>query len=138
VGACLRRAVLERLFHNLLAGGIGYALLLYVAASAWLEKAPVAGWQRRVAVGAVVVVAALWIVRSGEMGFQLRDTAWDYRVEWTDRFEELGAKQEQTDVLQQMKTAALTRTPADPRRDPAWTYLLWERRFRRSVAPPPH
>jgi hypothetical protein len=121
-----------------LAGGIGYALLVYVAAAAWLEGASAAGWPRRVAVGTVAIVAALWMVRSGEMWFQLRDTAWDYRVEWTDRFEELGAKQEQTDVLQQMKTAALTRTPADPRRDPAWTYLLWERRFRRSVAPPPH
>ena len=119
-----------------LAGGIGYALLLYVAASAWLEHAPAAGWGRRLAVGAVVVVAALWIVRSGEMGFQLRDTAWDYRVEWTDRFEELGAKQEQTEVLAQMKAAALARTPADPRRDPAWTYLLWERRFHRSPEAP--
>jgi hypothetical protein len=119
-----------------LAGGVGYALLLYVAAAAWLEKAPRAGWQRRLAVGTVVVVAAVWIVRSGEIWFQLRDTAWDYRVEWTDRFEELGAKQEQTRVLAEMKAAALARTPADPRNDPAWTYLLWERRFRRSVASP--
>ena len=118
-----------------LAGGIGYALLVYVAAAAWLEHTP-AGWQRRLAIGTVAVVAALWIIRSGEMWFQLRDTAWDYRVEWTDRFEELGAKQEQTDVLRRMKTAALARTPADPRHDPAWTYLLWERRFRRSAEPP--
>ena len=117
-----------------LAGGIGYALLLYVAAAAWLENAPPAGWQRRIAVGAVGVLAAAWIVRSGEMGAQLRDTAWDYRVEWTDRFEELGAKQEQTKVLAEMKAAALARRPADPRRDPAWTYFLWERRFRRSAA----
>jgi hypothetical protein len=116
-----------------LAGGIGYALLLYVALAAWLEKMPAARRPRRAIVVLVTIVAAAWIVRSAEMGFQLRDTAWDYRVEWTDRFEELGAKQEQTAVMDEMRATALARTPADPRLDPGWTYVLWERRFRRST-----
>jgi hypothetical protein len=115
-----------------LPGGIGYALLLYVAIASWLEKSPAAGWRRRVAAAVVTAVAAVWVVRGGEMWFQLRDTAWDYHVEWTDRFEELGGKQESTDLLKELRSEALARTPADPRLDPAWTYLVFERRFHRS------
>jgi hypothetical protein len=114
-----------------LAGGIGYALLLYVACASWLEKRSNVTWQRRAVTGVIALVAAAWVVRSAETFFQLRDLAWDYRTEWTERFEELGARQEQTALLQQLRTAALAETPADPRRDPAWTYVLFERRFRR-------
>lgn len=124
-----------------LAGGIGYALLLYVASASWLEAAsatataarPDTGWQRLAVTGVSALLAAAWVIRSGETFFQLRDLAWDYRIEWTERFEELGARQEQTVLLQQLRTAALAETPADPRRDPAWTYFLFERRFRRAT-----
>jgi hypothetical protein len=119
-----------------LAGGIGYALLLFVACAAWLEKAPVAEGRRRVVTGVVTIVALAWVVRGGEMFFQLRDTAWDYRLEWTERLNELSAAREQTELMEQLRKAALSRTPADPRRDPAWTYFLFERRFRRSVEAP--
>jgi len=115
-----------------LAGGVGYALLLYVACAAWLDAAT---W-RRTGAAVVAIVAAVWLIRSGEMFFQLRDLAWDYRTEWTERFEELGARQEQTALLHQLRAAALAKTPADPRRDPAWTYFLFERRFRRAPAAP--
>lgn len=123
-----------------LAGGIGYALLLYVACASWLDpayaKAPAgkhaaATW-RRASRAVIALVAVGWVLRSGETFFQLRDLAWDYRTEWTERFEELGARQEQTALLHQLRAAALEKTPADPRRDPAWTYFLFERRFRRS------
>jgi hypothetical protein len=118
-----------------LAGGIGYALLLYVAMASWL--APAAARSQRTVVRAVMaLVAAAWVIRSGETFFQLRDLAWDYRTEWTERFEELGARQEQTVLLQQLRRAALAETPADPRRDPAWTYFLFERRFRRTPDAP--
>ena len=113
-----------------LAGGIGYALLLYVAVASWLERTAVR-WQRTVVTGVIAALAAAWLIRSAEMYFQLRDLAWDYRTEWTERFEELGARQEQTALLNQLRTAALAKMPADPRRDPAWTYVLFERRFRR-------
>lgn len=122
-----------------LAGGVGYALLLYVACASWLEQPAfatagqhAAGWQRTTVTAVVVLVAAGWVLRSGETFFQLRDLAWDYRTEWTERFEELGARQEQTALMEQLRSAALAETPADPRRDPAWTYFLFERRFRRS------
>jgi hypothetical protein len=115
------------------AGGIGYALLLYVACSSWLESpAATAPRWRATVTAAIALVAAGWVIRSGETFFQLRDLAWDYRTEWTERFEELGARQEQTALLEQLRAAALAETPADPRRDPAWTYVLFERRFRRS------
>ena len=114
-----------------LAGGIGYALLLYVAIASWLEPAAVK-WLRTAVTVTIALVAAAWVIRSGETFFQLRDLAWDYRTEWTERFDELGARQEQTVLLQQLRRAALAKTPADPRRDPAWTYFLFERRFRRS------
>ena len=124
-----------------LAGGIGYALLLYVACASWLEfpgtpeGAPYENsgdrWRRTTVTAVIAIVAAAWVIRSGETFFQLRDLAWDYRTEWTERFEELGARQEQTALLDHLRTAALAQTPADPRRDPAWTYFLFERRFRR-------
>ena len=114
-----------------LPGGIGYALLLYVAIASWLEPAAVK-WLRTAVTVVIALVAAAWVIRSGETFFQLRDLAWDYRTEWTERFDELGARQEQTVLLQQLRRAALAKTPADPRRDPAWTYFLFERRFRRS------
>jgi hypothetical protein len=79
----------------------------------------------------VALVAALWVVRSAETWFQLRDTAWDYHVEWTDRFVELGGAQNSTDLMRELRTTALSTTPADVRRDPAWTYVLFERRFHR-------
>jgi hypothetical protein len=116
-----------------LAGGIGYALLLYVACSAVLEK------HRRtsVAVSVVTVVAAVWIVRSAETWFQLRDTAWDYHVEWTDRFVEMGGARNSTALMSELRATALARTPADVRHDPAWTYFLFERRFHRDPQTPP-
>ena len=126
-----------------LAGGIGYALLLYVACASWLEfpgtpeGAPYehsgGRWRRTTVTAVIALVVAAWVIRSGETFFQLRDLAWDYRTEWTERFEDLGARQEQTALLHELRAAALAETPADPRRDPAWTYLLFERRFRRST-----
>ena len=121
-----------------LAGGFGYALLLYVALTSLLEKTG-AGAARRVATGVVTVVAVLWIARSAETWFQLRDTAWDYHVEWTDRFVELGGARNSTNLMQELRTTALAKTPADVRIDPAWTYFLFERRFHpltRATLPP--
>ena len=119
-----------------LAGGIGYALLLYVACASWLDDPPAR--LKRTSTAIIALVAVAWVIRSGETFFQLRDLAWDYRTEWTERFEELGARQEQTALLHQLRAAALEKTPADPRRDPAWTRVLFERRFRRYrlMAPP--
>ena len=113
-----------------LAGGIGYALLLYVAVGSWLDR-PGSGRGRQVVTGVVTLVAALWVVRSAETWFQLRDTAWDYHVEWTDRFVELGGAQNSTDLMRELRTTALSKTPADVRFDPPWTYFLFERRFHR-------
>jgi hypothetical protein len=79
----------------------------------------------------VTLVAAVWVIRSAETWFQLRDTAWDYHVEWTDRFVELGGAQNSTDLMRELRTTALSKTPADVRLDPAWTYFLFERRFHR-------
>jgi hypothetical protein len=57
----------------------------------------------------------------------LRDTAWDYRLEW-DRAEAVNAGR-QNQVIGRMRQSALSRTPADAERDPRWTYRLFERRF---------
>lgn len=118
-----------------LAGGIGYALLLYVASASWLERTVDHPGQRRITKAIMTLVAVLWVVRSGETWFQLRDTAWDYHVEWTDRFVELGGEQNPTNLMRELRTTALAKTPADVRLDPAWTYVLFERRFHRSTAP---
>ena len=113
-----------------LPAGIGYALLLYVALAALLERGPRRAWQRVLVLGVVGVIAAAWTVRSGETFFQLRDAAWDSHLEWTDRYDQLGgAAQPQTGTLLALRSAALGSTPDDPRGDPAWTYMLFERRF---------
>jgi hypothetical protein len=113
-----------------LAGGIGYALLLYVAVGSCLDR-PGSGRGRHVLIGVVTLVAALWVIRSAETAFQLRDTAWDYHVEWTDRFVELGGARNSTDLMRELRATALSKTPADVRLDPAWSYFLFERRFHR-------
>jgi hypothetical protein len=60
------------------------------------------------------------------------DAAWENHQEWTTRYEELGGlTRPQTDVLMLLRTAAVAQTPADPRRDPAWSYTLFEREFER-------
>lgn len=116
-----------------LSAGVGYVLLLHVAATSLMDWRPAHGWMRIAARGALVLLAAGWVVRSGELLFQLRDTAWDYHLEWTVRFTEKGgATEERTVVFQALQEEALRRTPADPRTDPAWTYALFERRFKRS------
>jgi len=113
-----------------LSAGVGYALLLYVALSALLERVPARGWRRGLVACSIGVVAAAWIVRSAETYFSLRDTAWDYHLEWTDRYADLGGTtQPQTELLTSLRAAALSLTPDDPRLDPAWSYALFERRF---------
>jgi hypothetical protein len=115
-----------------LSAGVGYALLLYVAVGALMERMPGDGWTRRVVSGALVLLAAAWVVRSGETFLQLRDTAWDYHLEWTARFTEKGgATEDRTELFMALQKEALRQTPADPRIDPAWTYALFERRFAR-------
>jgi hypothetical protein len=115
-----------------LTAGVGYALLVYVTVARLLDDGlPHPEWRRRFVYCAVAAIAVAWIVRSAETYFQLRDSAWDLHLEWTDRYAELGGTtQPQTELLRTLRTAALSSTPDDPRRDPAWTYALFERRFR--------
>ena len=113
-----------------LSAGVGYSLLLYVALAALLERDPGAKWKRVLVTGGICAIAAGWILRSGESYFQLRDAAWDAHLEWTDRYEALGGPtQPQIGTLLALKSAALESIPDDPRRDPPWTYSIFERRF---------
>ena len=117
-----------------LSAGVGYALLVYVAASALMDWRPARHWVRLASRCALIVIAAGWIIRSGELLFQLRDTAWDYHLEWTARFSEKGGSTEdRTAVFEALRKEALSQVPADPRTDPGWTYVLFERRFTRSA-----
>lgn len=113
-----------------LSSGIGYALLVFVALATILERLPASGLKRAALIGVVCVLAIAWTTRTAELYAQLRDTAWDYHLEWTDRYAELGGTaQPQTELLTSLRSAALGTTPDDPRRDPGWTYVLFERRF---------
>lgn len=112
--------------------GTGYALLVFVALATMLERMPRAGLGRAATIGFVSVLAVAWTMRTAELYAQLRDTAWDYRLEWTDHFEDLGGPaQPQTELLTSLRAAAVSKSPADPRRDPAWTFALFERRYDR-------
>jgi len=115
-----------------LSAGIGYALLLYVALTATFDRLQeTAGWRRASVIGLVCALAVAWNLRVVEAYAQLRDTAWDYHSEWTERWADLGGTQPQTELLKALRADALRSMPADPRRDPAWTFALFERRFSR-------
>jgi len=106
--------------------GIGYAMLVYVCASALLERR--AGkWQTITAGVFVAVLGACWLVRTAERYVSLRDMAWDYRLEW-DR-EAAVETVKVSRIVAQMRASAMKRVPADARRDPVWTYKVFERRY---------
>ena len=107
-----------------LPAGIGYAMVTYVAVSALLERVRSG---RHFVLALVAALVLCWSIRSAEMYVALRDTAWDYRLEW-DRSEAVSAGR-QNQVIARMRQAALSHTPADAERDPRWTYILFERRF---------
>ncbi len=123
--------------------GLGYAMLVFVATATLLHgrfdagSLPERRFLRRAAVAVGVPVLAIgWLVRNGEAYFQVRDMAWENHQEWTTRFEELGGySRPQTDMLQMLRSDALARVPVDPRRDPEWTYTLFEREFERPAEP---
>lgn len=105
--------------------GIGYAMMLYVALSAMLDRTASRRWG--IPVGAVVIaLISAWSIRTGEAYFALRDVAWDYHLEWTEREEAIRANHP---ITERLRASALKRRPPDPRQDPVWTYTLFERRF---------
>jgi hypothetical protein len=115
-----------------LSAGVGYALLLYVALTVMFDRLQeTGGWRRASVVGLVCALALAWNLRVVEAYVQLRDTAWDYHSEWTERYADLGGSQPQTELLTALRDDALRSMPGDPRRDPAWTFALFERRFSR-------
>jgi hypothetical protein len=113
--------------------GLGYALLVYVAFSAMLERST-SRLVRAMAVALVAVLGVCWSIRTAEMYVALRDTAFDYHLEWTDRWEQF-AGGAQGPIVERLRASALERYPADVRRDPLWTFKLFERRFEPLVDP---
>jgi hypothetical protein len=130
-----------------LSAGVGYAMLVYVAVAAVLEGGPAGrpegrplreragrrGIGLKLARACVIAIAAGWLIRTGELYFQLRDAGWENYQEWTTRYEELGGTtRPQTDLLMLLRNEALAHVADDPRNDPAWTYVLFEREFERN------
>ena len=115
-----------------LPAGIGYAMLVYVAVSALLDR--VRPGRLPLVIAVVTVLGLCWSIRSAEMYVALRDTAWDYRQEW-DRREAIRAGK-QNRVIGRMRQSALSRPPVDAERDPRWTYILFERRFSPAAGEP--
>ena len=109
-----------------LPAGIGYAMLAYLAVRALLERER-HGWHSLVVVPVIVILGFIWTIRTAEMFVALRETAWDFHQEW-DRPEAVAAA-EQNPQVAQMRLTVLKYRPADPHRDPLWTYHLFERRF---------
>jgi phycobilisome linker polypeptide len=107
--------------------GIGYGMLVYVAVSALLHGATTR-WVRIPAIAVTAVLGICWSIRTAEMYVALRDTAFDYHLEWTDRWEQFagGAR---GPIIDRLRASALERYPNDVRRDPLWTFQLFERRF---------
>jgi hypothetical protein len=116
--------------------GVGYAMLVYVAVAAVLERVPARRAGLVLSNACVAIIAVGWLVRTGEAYVQMRDAAWENYQEWTTRYEELGGfTRPQTDILTMLRSSALEVAPEDPRRDPRWTYVLFEREFERAASP---
>jgi hypothetical protein len=108
--------------------GVGYAMLVYVAAARLLHPIGAVSRSTILATACCALVAAGWVTRVGETIFALRDAGWENHQEWTTRYVELGGlTRPQTDVLLELRRQALAHPPDDPRRDPAWSYLLFQR-----------
>jgi hypothetical protein len=107
-----------------LPAGIGYAMVTYVAVSTLLERER---FGRRFVLATIAALTLCWSIRSAEMYVALRDTAWDYRLEW-DRGDAVNAGR-QNQVIARMRQLSVSRPPDDAERDPRWTYILFERRF---------
>lgn len=109
-----------------LPAGFGYAMLVYVGFSAFLDRQP--SGRRAVAVAAAVVILGVcWSIRTVEMYTALKDTAWDYHLEWSR--DDARAAAAQSPTVARLRASALEHRPADAQRDPVWTYALFERRF---------
>lgn len=107
--------------------GIGYAVLLAVALPALWERPRELRWGRWLAGAIVILLAGVWTVRDAETWLRVRDTAWETYLEWTDRYDSLGASRPHTELLDGLRSSVMTRVPDDPRDDPSWTYVIFER-----------
>jgi len=119
-----------------ISAGVGYAMLVYVAVAAVLERPPVHRVGLVLANACIAIIAAGWVLRTGETYVRMRDAAWaNYQV-WMSRYEDLGGfTRPQTDILAMLRKAALERAPEDPRNDSEWTYTLFEREYERGENP---
>ncbi len=106
--------------------GVGYAMLAYVTLSSFLERRG-PRWQTISVAVLVAFLGACWLTRAAEKYVSLRDMAWDYHLEWDRGSAEEAVKT--SPIVARMRAAALKRVPADARRDPAWTYKVFERRY---------
>lgn len=124
-----------------LTAGLGYVVLVYVAIAQLLERTaavsatrggpPAPRWPnvtRSYAVTALIAgLAGLWTCRAIEAHFQLRDAAWEAHLEWKNQFGDKPAGPPGS-VVERLRSVAL-QPPADPRSEPEWTHLYFERKF---------
>lgn len=113
--------------------GLGYSMLVYVAVSALLER-PAPKWQSLPAQLLVMVLGLCWVVRTGDLYVALRDTAWEYHAQWMR--DDVVAAAGKSPILGSLRASAVKRPPADVRRDPAWTYKVFERRYEPALTEP--
>ena len=109
--------------------GIGYAMLVYVSLSALLERVT-SRWLIAPSCAAVAVLGICWTIRGGEFFVALRETAWDYHTEWTERYEP-AATGSQNPLMARLHASAMERYPPDPRRDPQWSFVIFPRHLKR-------
>ena len=111
-----------------LPAGFGYAMLVYVALAALLERTAASALRGTLATALVGILGVCWVWRCGEAGFQLRDRAWSYYLEWTVRYQ---VDEDEPPLRRDLRLRVLGHRPPDPRYDPAWTYRWFEREFDR-------
>jgi hypothetical protein len=124
-----------------LTAGLGYVVLVYVAfaqligrtANVSAARSGSPAWHlpavtRSYAVTALIAgLAGLWTCRAIETHFQLRDAAWEAHLEWKNQFGDTPAGPPGS-VAERLRGVGL-QPPADPRAEPEWTHLYFERKF---------
>ena len=116
-----------------LSAGFGYVILMYCGIAFLLERQYAHVWRKAAVWAVVAALGCGWLLRNVEMYLHLRDTAWEFHVEWTDRYETLRGSRPETELLVQLRKAALARPPEDPTLDPAWSYSVFEREYARAI-----
>jgi hypothetical protein len=118
----------------LLGASVGYAVLVFVAASAMTapsapgRKGPLRSVGRIGAVGLILLALVAWTWRSGGVLFEVRDRAFENYRDWGTRYD-ADHNAGSVELRASLRSTSLATQPPDPFCDPDWTKRYFFRRY---------